>query len=422
MRPLALIPIAALTSLAAAADLWDLPPLRYSETPSGDPIAKLAADLASGTRALEGGSPLERLQAILRLLEIPAESQILVFSKTSKQNALIRPEHPRAIYFNENAYVGYVPGGLIEIIVHDPALGVVFYTLDPGDAAGPAARPQRDVSDCLSCHGTARTESVPGMLVRSVFPDATGQPVLPLGSYLTDHGSPVGERWGGYYVTGSSSLPHLGNRTFDEAAGRQPPVAAPALQSLAGRIDTSRYLRPTSDIVALMVLEHQCTVHNHLTAAAIQYRRSAWLQQSLDPQADPNTGSPGQQADLAARRIVDLLLFKDEAPLGADGIEGDPAFQEAFTARFPQTPEGRSLAAFNLNDRLFKHRCSFMIHSKAFTALPDRVKSAVLARLRTALLEQAGAAGAIAPHLTPQERSRIDEILRATVPGYATAS
>jgi hypothetical protein len=169
-----------------------------------------------------------------------------------------------------------------------------------------------------------------------------------------------------------------------------------------------------------MVLEHQCAVHNQLNAAAIQYRRSAWLQHSLDPKADPDSGSPGQLADQAASRIVDLLLFTDEAPLGDGGIDGSPAYQQAFTARFPKTAEGRSLADFNLNDRLFTHRCSFMVYSKAFTSLPRRVKSAVLARLHRALTETTAGPAAIAPRLAPSERSRIDAILRATLPDYGT--
>ena len=400
---------------AAAADLWDLPPLNYSETAASDPVASLAASLAAGTRTIEGSTPLERLRFVLKLLDVPAESQILVFSKTSKQNSLIHPGHPRAIYFNEHSYVGYVPGGLIEVIAHDPLLGVVFYHIDPGSSPRQPVI-QRDNSDCLSCHGTARTESVPGMLVRSVYPDVSGQPVLPLGSFLTTQTSPINERWGGYYVTGHSSLPHLGNRTYQESVNR-PPATASALADLTDTIDTAPYLRPTSDVVALMVLEHQCALHNQFTAAAIQYRRLHWLQKSLDPNADPATGSAGRQADHAAIAIVDSLLFKGEASLGEDGIEGDPAFQEQFTARFPKTPEGRSLAEFNLNDRLFKHRCSFMIHSKPFAAMPDRVKSAVFQRLHAAL--QGPEAATLSPHLKPQERARIADILRSTVPGFA---
>ena len=396
-----------------AAELWELPPVNYADTPASDRLAELAAGLAKGTRTAEGNTPLERLRFVLRLLDVPPESQILVFSKTSKQNSLIHPGRPRAIYFNENAYVGYVPSGMIEAIVHDPLLGVIFYHIDPGDGPRPPVI-QRDSSDCLACHGTARTEAVPGLLVRSVYPDATGQPLLPLGSFLSTQSSPLPERWGGYYVTGRSSLPHLGNRTFQETAERPPAVAAPARTTLADTIDTTPYLRPTSDIVALMVLEHQCALHNLLTAAAMQYRRIDWLQRALNPQADPAAGAAGQHADHAALGIVDALLFKNEAPLGDEGIDGDPAFQEAFTARFPKTPTGHSLADFNLSDRLFKLRCSFMIYSKAFAAMPERVKTAVFARLRDALQDPA-----IAPQLKPQERARIDEILRATVPGYA---
>lgn len=413
-RTAAAITLSCLAHCASpAAEIWELPPILHAETAATDPIAKLAADLANGSRTLEGNTAIDRLRVVLRLLDVPESSQVLVFSKTSKQNPLISPTTPRAIYFNENAYVGFVPGGLIEIIVHDPTLGVVFYHIDPGTPIRPAVI-QRDRADCLSCHGTARTESVPGTLVRSVFPDATGQPILSMGSFLINTRSPIAERWGGYYVTGHSSLPHLGNQTFTESTQRPKP-ALKTLPNLNGTINTQPYPQPTSDIVALMVLEHQCSLHNLLTAASMQYRRIHWLQKSLNPNADPDTGSAGQHADHAAKSIVDALLFKDEAPLGDGGIEGSPAFQDAFTARFPKSPSGHSLADFNLNDRLFKHRCSYMIHSAAFTSLPPRVKSAVLSQLHLALNPPPSTSS----HLKPQERKRINEILTATLPDYA---
>ena len=87
-KPLACIAVTILgigTALAAT-DLWDLPPLRYSEANSNDPIARLAAELAKGERKVDGTTPLEKLRFVLKLLEIPEESQILVFSKTSKQS------------------------------------------------------------------------------------------------------------------------------------------------------------------------------------------------------------------------------------------------------------------------------------------------------------------------------------------------
>lgn len=401
------------SGLHGAVDFWDLPPLRYSDTAATDPVAKLAAEIASGRRGIEGATVLDRLRFVLNLLEVPEESQVLVFSKTSKQNPLINPANPRALYFNERSYVGYVPGGEIEVLTHDPVLGPVFYLIDTPLADRPAVI-DRDTSSCLSCHGTARTEGVPGPLVRSVFPDEDGHPVAPLGSFLIDHRSPIGERWGGYYVTGDSSLPHFGNRTFVEEDGRLNAVAAPPLRSLKGRIEVSRYLRETSDIVALMVLEHQCRVHNLLTSASMRYRRSHWLQKALDPAADPDLGSAGRMADEAAKELVDALLFKDEAALGENGIEGDSAFQDAFTARFPKTADGRSLADFQLQDRMFKLRCSYMVYSEAFEALPARVMAAVRVRLKVRLGEGPEAADWI----KPSERAKINAVLMATLKGW----
>ncbi len=400
---------------AAGTDLWDLPPLRYSDTASSDPLAKMEAELAAGRVKITGNTPLERLRFVLHLLNVPEESQILVFSKTSKQNPLINPSNPRSLFFNENFYVGYVPGGNMEAIAHDPLLGSVYYLIEPGSDNGPM-KITRDTSDCLSCHGTARTESVPGVLVRSVFPDAEGKPLLSLGTFQSDLSSAIRERWGGYYVTGQSSLPHLGNRTYEETAVREFPANSPEMRTLESKIDVSKYPRPTSDIVALMVLEHQCKVHNTLVAAAMNYRRIQWLQKSLDPSADPDAGAAGKHADDSARKIVDLLLFENEAELGENGIEGDPAFQEAFGRRFPKTKDGRSLADFQLNDRLFKYRCSYMVYSKTFESLPARIKSAVIRRLHEVLENDPDEDSQ--PRMKASERRKIVEILKETLPGW----
>ncbi len=399
----------------AAIDIWDLPPLRYSDSAATDPLALLAAGSPAGIAATDAKTPLERLRFVLRLLEIPEESQVLVFSKTSKQNPLIHPTNPRCLFFNENSYVGYVPGGDIEVITHDPVLGAVFYLVSAGTEPQ-TLRISRDTSQCLSCHGTARTQSVPGVLVRSVFPDSTGQPLFSLGSFLIDHGSPLRERWGGYYVTGHSSLPHLGNRTFEDTQERDFPDKPVLLETAAAKIDASRYLRATSDIVALMVLEHQCHMHNTLAAAAVNYRRMHWLQKSLDPAADPDQGAAGRYADEAAAGIVKLLLFEGEAALGDEGIDGDPAFQNAFLRRFPKTTDGRSLADFNLYDRIFKHRCSYMIYSAAFNSLPARIRSAVIEQLHGILNSDSSPLNH--PDFKSASRRRIASILEETLPGW----
>jgi hypothetical protein len=395
--------------LAAQVDSWDLPPVRYSDTPATDRLARLAEAWAGNPDSLRGATPLERARGVLAALEIPETSQVMVFSKTSKQNNLIHPRNPRAIYFSENAYCAYVPGGLMEVILQDPRLGPVFYLLDPGSPSKPP-QVERDTSECMSCHATGRTENVPGLLVRSVYPDADGHAILSKGSGLITHQTPVQERWGGYYVTGSVSLPHLGNATFTNARESEP--ALHSLENLSGMIDTAKYPRPTSDIVALMVLEHQCQAHNLLTAASLNYKRVYHLGKAMNVDADPDAGSAGRVADSAAARIVEWFLFKDEAALGADGVEGCAEFQEQFEARFPRTADGRSLADFELNSRLFKYRCSYMIYSEAFKQLPDAVKSRVVAGLKK-VLESPSAEDAY-PDLKLTERRRIARILDET--------
>ena len=407
--------ILAIGSALAATDPWDLPPLNYSDTPATDSIARLAKELKDGGTTSIGATPLDQVRHLLALLHIPQESQILVFSKTSKQNNLIHPGNPRSIYFNENSYLAYVPGGDIEVITQDPALGPVYYAVDlSGERPTPTI--SRDTSQCLSCHGTGRTESVPGVLVRSVFPDEDGHPLLSLGTFLTDTASPIRERWGGYYVTGRSSLPHMGNRTYQKSSERSFPKTSPELKSLGETIDTTRYLRATSDIVALMVLEHQCRLQNEFTSAAMNYKRIHWLQKSLDPSADPDQGTAGRHADESASRIVRLMLFENETSLGENGIDGDPAFQDAFTRRFPKTKSGRSLADFQLNRRIFKYRCSYMIYSAAFKSLPVRVKSAVLTQLRQVL--ESDPAPENFPDIKSSERRKIATILSETLPAW----
>src|SRR5947209_11611205 len=71
------------------------------------------------------------LPSVLKELNVPISSQTLVFSKSSFQLSQISPQMPRAIYFNDDTYVGWVNHGqFIEIATVDPKTGPVFYTLD----------------------------------------------------------------------------------------------------------------------------------------------------------------------------------------------------------------------------------------------------------------------------------------------------
>lgn len=395
--------------LQGQVDAWDLPPVRYSDTPATDRVARLAATWAGDPASGPDGTPLERVRKILAELEVPEASQVLVFSKTSKQTGLIHPGNPRALYFSSDCYVGYVPGGAVEIAVQDSRLGPVFYHIDLGSGLRPV-KVERDTSECMSCHATGRTENVPGLMVRSVYPDENGHPLLSLGSGLITHRTPVAERWGGYWVTGSVSLPHLGNTTYRDARSAKP--TSRPLADLSGKVDPAKYPRMTSDIVALMVLEHQCQAHNLLTAASMNYRRAFYLAKAVDPDADPDQGAAGRVADQAAEQIVDWFLFTGEAEQGADGVEGDEDFQRQFTAAIPRTAAGDSLADFQLNTRLFKNRCSYMIYSGAFQALPEVVKTRVITNLRK--IFESATEDDRHPEIRLRERRRIARILDET--------
>lgn len=393
-------------------DFWDRAPIRYSDTPAANRLTELAEALASGKAEVPESGGVGRLGFVLNALDVPAESQVLVFSKTSLQNDLIQPGNPRALYFSENAYVGYVPGGAIEVVVQDPVLGPVFYFVG-SDREG-KLEIVRDTNQCMTCHATSRTENVPGMLIRSVFADESGHPLLNLGTTDVTHETPLAERWGGYYVTGRSALAHLGNRTFKEdgTVGWD----QGQLNDLKAQLDVSKYPRPTSDIVALLVLEHQCRMHTLLNAASLNYRRARHFSGIIDPESDPDKGSAGNVAESWAEKITDCMFFKDEAEL-SEGVEGDAAFQNAFLARYPKTEDGDSLADFRLYGRLFKVRCSFMVYSDAFKSLPPTVKALVLGKMRKALSGEDGRIG----WLAASERKRIGAILSETLPGWKQA-
>ena len=262
---------------------------------------------------------------------------MLVFSKTSLQRHRIAPRTPRAIYFSDDVYVGCCQDGdVLEISAVDPQLGTVFYTLDQTAAERPIV--QRQTDNCLICHGSSQTKEIPGHVVRSVFANASGLPILSAGTYRIDHTSPLEKRWGGWYVTGThGEQKHLGNlivrgraepETIDNTAGHN-------LTSVADRFDTSRYLSPHSDIVALMVLEHQADAHNYLTRANFLTRQAMHYQQSLNRElgepADHVWDSTKSRIKSANEPLVEYLLFSGEAEL-TGRIRGTSAFAEEFAS------------------------------------------------------------------------------------------
>lgn len=401
---------------------FERPPISYLDAPVNDPVAQLADRIASGETKLVRDDQFGYLQSVLDQLDVPVSSQTLVFSKTSLQLHRISPRRPRALYFNDDVYVGYCQkGDVLEFASTDAKQGAIFYTLKQTSEAEGQPSFVRDRGNCLSCHASSRTQGVPGYLIRSVFSDPSGRPKLGSGTFLTDHTSEFDKRWGGWYVTGThGSMRHMGNTicegdeyTFDRDPGAN-------RLDLDDYIHSEDYISPHSDIVSLMVLEHQTQMHNAIAAANYETRQALHQSYQMNELLERPEGHISESAQrriaASARRVLKYLLMVDEFQL-TDSVMGSSSFTEDFEARGIKDSRGRSLRDFDLQTRLFKYPCSYLIYSPAFDALPDQVRRQVISRL-TAILEGREQAPEFS-HLTPQMRREILEILVETKPDFS---
>ena len=383
-----------------------------------DPLARFDQRLASGDLRLE----FERedghgyLRSVLEALEIPTSSQVLVFSKTSAQFRLIHPGSPRAVYFNDDVYVGWVHGGpILELSAADPEGAGVFYTLSQDPSTPP--RLTADRGQCLQCHESARTQSIPGHLVRSVFPTADGQPLFSAGTTNVEQTTPMVERWGGWYVSGSMGGAHRGNSLFDSMEAVEAYEKAPAALEIdfSRRFAVDRYLSPHSDPVALLLLTHQVQMHNVIARAGVEARRALAYQAEMTQQfgeaSESLLESVARRIERPAEEVVRHLLFVGEAELPGK-VAPVSSFAEEFQSRGPFDGEGRSLRELELETRMLRYRCSYLIYSEAFQALPERTRSYVFRRLAE-ILSGEDKSNEFS-HLGDSERIAIREILAAT--------
>ena len=383
------------------------PAIDYFDSPSDDPIARLAGRFAAGEiRFAPGNDDLGYLPSLLAHLEINIDSQALVFSKTSFQAPKISPDNPRAIYFNDEVAVAFVRGSdAIEIAAIDPELGTVFYSADM-KTLGQDGFARREI--CLGCHQGPATSGVPGLFVGSVFPGPTGKP-SPVDAIITDHRTAFKERWGGWYVNATSGQQEDRSNAvavnpaqpllLDETVGRN-------LTHLYGKVNTEGYLAPVSDIVALMTFEHQTQMLNYIT-------RVGW--EARIAQHDGETDQMSRaQMDSDIEALVAYMLFAEEVPL-PEPVVGVSTFSETFPKRGPHDDEGRSLRDFDLEKRLFRYPLSYMIYSRSFDALPASVVEEIYRRLYEVLAgdEQDERFA----HLSEDDRLAVLEILRETKPG-----
>jgi hypothetical protein len=381
---------------------YEQAPIAYNDQTPTDPVAQLQHRLAKGETNLGFDDEFGYLPALLDELKIPRASQMLVFSKTSLQRSFISPENPRALFFNDDVYVGYIPGApALEVSAVDPKIGGVFYRFENQQTERP--RFVRD-QECMECHGSNRTLGVPGHFVRSIGTNESGELEAQTEVSDIDQCTPLADRWAGYFVTGSSgSQTNRGNLVGAEAFARalREPNYLRNLTDLSHLLDVRKYPRPTSDIVALMVLEHQAKMHNYITR--------------LNYETQLMTAAYGHIRYLKnqVNAFLRYLLFAEEAPL-TEPVAGNAEYTKAFMALGPFDSQGRSLREFDLKTRLFKYPCSFLIYSPAFDALPTVMRDQLLQRLH-AILTGEDRDPQFA-RLGDNDRHAILEILRETKP------
>jgi hypothetical protein len=407
----------AVAGTVSAADL-DRPPINYSSAAAKDAAAALFEKVRAGKGEVGWDDDSGYLASLLKNLDIPLSSQVLVFSKTSLQRARITPKTPRVIYFNDEVAVGYCRhGNVLEVAAADPNLGMVFYTVD--QESGKGATLARQTDSCLICHGSSANQGFPGYLARSVFPDRSGEPVLSRGTKRVDHTTPLADRWGGWYVTGKSGRQtHLGNRLFEDRTGDPMGSDGTNVLDLKSYFTVANYLTPHSDLVALMVLEHQGEAYNRLTRANFLTRlalnEQAELNKALGRPVNERSDSITRRIQRACEPLVEYFLFCDEAPL-TEAVSGTSAFAKEFTARGPFDAKGRTLREFDLRSRMFRYPLSYLIYSRAFDGLPAEAKEQVYLRLWEVLSGKDQSKPFA--HLTASDRQAVLEILQETKKG-----
>jgi hypothetical protein len=382
---------------APFAGLLDEHPLiQYETRPTRDRVAALSQAVTTGTVALRYDERSGYLGSVLDALKVPAESQLLVFSKTGIQGAHTSPTTPRAIFFNDTVAVGFIPGArVLEVAAQDPEQGVQFYTIDQAAGGRPTIKRQLG---CITCHISSSTLDVPGMLNRSVFARADGSVLAQLGNFTVNHTTRLLDRWGGMYVSGNYHLfpynvaVHMGNTTTSVSESAGPVSSNEAFIAWTNsRPEARGYPSIDSDITAFMAFDHQVHAINLLTRVNWEARANGRWQ-------------------LIADQLADYLLFVGEVPPPAK-VSPRTGFAEAFAAGVPRDRQGRSLRDLDMETRLLKYPCSYMIYAQAFDTLSPAVKSAIYRRMWTLLSGQDKTASA---HLSTADRRAIIEILRDT--------
>jgi hypothetical protein len=379
---------------------FEKPPHNYWQREPQDRFTKIKIALETDKLPLDRTSEKAFVTSLLKALDISPSTQTLVYSTTSLQLSRISPRNPRALYFNEDVYVGWVPRGQIEIASIDPALGGIYYIFNIPRGPEPI-RIERSTR-CFNCHAEFENGRVPGLLLKSVVPGPGGGSLESFRGGITGHSVPFKDRFGGWHLTGNHGITeHWGNMV-----GTLSPAGLKKYANPPGRqFRWVTYPVATSDVLAHLLHEHQVGFVNRAVKATYDTRTAL--------AAGDAKAVVAKHAALLAR----YLLFADEAKFPKAGIGGDALLKKDFSKRARRTKAGLSLRDFDLRTRIFKHRCSYMIHSAAFAGLPPALKQLVFIKLRAALA--AAKPNPDFAYLPPAEKKAIAQILTETVKGFA---
>jgi hypothetical protein len=410
-----LLALMALPAYGQSFNDYDIAPHDYFGATLTDPMSVLLKRLGDPNEALSepNGKPLVR--RLLKELGIPMESQVLVFTKTSLQRRVVNPESPRALYFNEDVYLGWMPNGRIEIASMDPKVGGVFYFQRPlDDSEQPIFHREES---CLGCHAGSATNFLPGLLARSVFPDGNGRSLKNVKTFdRIGHQVPFDERWGGWLLSGEvGTARHMANALASVEDGK---ATLGQAKQPSKFFNAELHLRPDSDVLAMLLHDHQISMHHWMMEAHYRVRQGLHDAKVQDTsRASLEAIESGEREDLEAcvDRLMRYLLFADEAPMGEESWKDGGDYRKVFLADRRQTVDGRSLKDLKLRERIFKYRCSYMIYSKAFAALPLSLREEVYHRLYKVLTNDADGF----EHLGQEEREGILSILTETLPEAA---
>jgi hypothetical protein len=244
------------------------------------------------------------------------------------------------------------------------------------------------------------------MLARSSFVAPDGLSLGQFGTFDADDRTPFRRRWGGWYVTGThGAMRHMGNAVVSSRDDPESSISERTLNrtSLDGRFDPRTYPTAHSDIVALLVFQHQAHMTNLITRVGWEARVAA--------HEGRGEIARGAVKD-AVVELVDYLLFVDEEPL-TDRVAGTSGFAARFATQGPFDTRGRSLRQLDLSHRLMKYPCSYMIYSAAFQALPAGVREAIYMRIADVVSGRDTAPKYA--RLSDADRRAVVEILRDTI-------